>query len=36
LWHLKKALHSREGPDISLSILNSKARFYTIALHAYY
>ena len=31
---LKKALPSREEPDISLSIVNSKARFYTNALHA--
>ena len=30
---LKKALPSREEPDISLSIVNSKARFYTHALH---
>ena len=27
LWLLKKALPSREEPDISLSILNSKAGF---------
>ena len=33
---LKKALPSREEPDISLSIMNSKARFYTDALRAYY
>ena len=31
LWLFKKALPSREEPDISLSILNSKARFYTNA-----
>ena len=31
LWLLKKALTSREEPDISL---NSKARFYTKALYA--
>ena len=36
LWLLKKALPSREEPDISLSILNSKARFYTNTSHAYY
>jgi len=36
LWLLKKALPSREEPGISLSILNSKARFYTNALRAYY
>ena len=28
LWLLKKALPSREEPDISLSIMNSKARFH--------
>ena len=33
---LKKALPSREEPDISLSVMNSKARFYTDALHVYY
>ena len=27
LWLLKKTLPSREEPDISLSIVNSKARF---------
>ena len=27
LWLLKKALPSREEPDIRLSIMNSKARF---------
>ena len=31
LWHLKKTLLSREEPDIILSIVNSKARFYTQA-----
>ena len=36
LWLLKKALPSREEPDISVSIVNSKARFYTNALRAYY
>ena len=36
LWLLKKALPSREEPDISLSILNSKARIYTEALRSYY
>ena len=36
LWLLKKALPSREETDISLSILNSKARFYTNALRVYY
>ena len=36
LWLLNKALPSREEPDISLSILNSKACFYTHALLAYY
>ena len=36
LWLLKKALPSRDEPDISLSILNSKAHFYTNALRAYY
>ena len=36
LWLLKKALPSREEPDISLSIMNSKARFYTDALRVYY
>ena len=36
LWLLKKALPSREEPDISSSILNSKARFYTNALRAYF
>jgi len=35
LWLLKKTLPSREEPDISLSIVNSKARFYTQALHTY-
>ena len=35
LWFLKKALLSREEPDISLSILNSKERFCTNALRAY-
>ena len=35
LWLFKNALPSREEPDISLSILNSKARFYTHALRAY-
>ena len=34
LWLLKKALPSREEPDISLSIMNSKVRFYTHALRA--
>ena len=28
LWLLKKALPSREEPDISLSIMNSKAHFH--------
>ena len=39
LWLLKKALPSREEPDISLSIVNSKARLhrlYTRALRAQY
>ena len=36
LWLLKKALPSREEPDISLSIVNGKARFYTHALRVYY
>ena len=36
LWLLKKALPSREEPDISVSIVNSKACFYTNALRAYY
>ena len=35
-WLLKKALPSREEPDISLSIMNSKAHFYTDALRPYY
>ena len=34
LWFLKKALPSKEEPNISLSIVNSKARFYTHALRA--
>ena len=34
LWLFKNALPSREEPDISLSILNSQARFYTHALRA--
>ena len=34
LWLLKKPLPSREEPDISSSIVNSKARFYTRALLA--
>ena len=34
LWLLKKALPSREEPDISSSIVNSKARFYMRALLA--
>ena len=34
LWLLEKALPSREEPDISLSIVNSKAHFYTCTLHA--
>ena len=34
LWLLKKALPSKEEPDISLSIVNIKARFYTHALPA--
>ena len=37
LWFLKKALPSREEPDISLSMMNSKARLhllYTRALRA--
>ena len=33
LWLLENALPSRDEPDI-LSILNSKARFYTNALRA--
>jgi len=37
LWLLKKALPSREEPNISsLSIINSKAHFYTHALRVYY
>ena len=32
LWLLKKPLPSREEPDISSSIVNSKVRFYTRAL----
>ena len=42
LWLLIKALPSREEPDISLSIVNSKPRFFTHALrthtytHTYY
>ena len=28
LWLVKKALPSREEPDISLSIMNSKIRFH--------
>ena len=36
LWLLKKPLPSREEPDISLSTVNSKACFYTHALHTYY
>ena len=36
LWFLKKALPSKEETDISLSIMNSKARFYTHTLRAYY
>ena len=28
LWLVKKALPSREEPDISLSIMNSKARLH--------
>ena len=34
LWLLKKTLPSKGEPDISLSILNSKARFYANALRA--
>ena len=30
MWFLKKALPSREEPDISLSIVNSKARLYLL------
>ena len=36
LWLLKKALPSREEPDVSLSTVNSKAHFYTHALRACY
>ena len=35
LWLLKKALPSREEPDISLSFVNSQARFHLAALRAY-
>ena len=34
LWLLKKALPSREESDISLSFVNSKARFHLAALPA--
>ena len=30
MWLLKKALPSREKPDISLSIMNSKARLHRV------
>ena len=30
LWLLKKPLLSREEPDISLSVVNSKARFHHV------
>ena len=30
LWFLKKALPSREEPDISLSMVNSKARLHLL------
>ena len=36
LWFLKKALPSREEPDISLSMVNSKARLHLLYTRAHY